>query len=383
MKSNFLYQFAKVHTSRYFKQLYFQIQTVIDVYGKLAIRIVLLGYHKLRYGRYPTMIQLPITYKCNFDCVMCGMQKLSNRSGFSPIELKDILSDRLYKKVTVVGVNGGEPFLLKNLEKYIEVLTETLPSLKNIYIISNGYFTDRIIDKMPLIYKLCRQKKVHLQLSISVDGVGEMQDMMRGKKSAFEKVSITCQELTKNKAKYCDSFALASTIAKVNAYHLVELDAWAKENKYPIVYNVAAIHKRVCNGDKIQDFSLFTDPHARMMAAEFLYSKYLETKSEQYFGLYYYVKYGVRISSCYHQKSVVTLTPNGALSYCATHSNELGNALANSSYNIFFDKENLVYRKKLHKEKCKECSQYGSNLRIKEYLLLYAKDRMREVRIFR
>jgi MoaA/NifB/PqqE/SkfB family radical SAM enzyme len=314
---------------------------------------------------------------------MCGMKSMINRPGFAPNELKQILSDALFRKINAVGLNGGEPFLLNDLELYVDVLFTTLSKLKNVYIISNGYITNTILEKSKIILSMCHDHRAKLHLSISIDGYEGMQDMMRGKKGAFAHAVNTCRQIMENQSKYCDTFGTICTVTKVNVYHLAELDVWAQQNHIPISYNIATIHKRLCNENKYQDFSVLTDEHARLMAAEFFYSKYLETNKEEYFGLYYVIHTGKRIASCAHQADVVTLTPNGYLSYCATHSDQIGNAYEEKPEEIFFSRKNISYRNQLHSKYCMNCSQYSGSLNPKYYLSKYIKDRMRATVIYR
>ena len=70
---------------------------------------------------------------------------------------------------------------------------------------------------------------------------------------------------------------------------------------------------------------------------------------------------GKRISPCECQfNRWVTLTPDGCISYCATHSKVLGNGLQNSSYEIF--NNNIDYLNDLKKKYCSTCSHYISTL---------------------
>ncbi len=75
----------------------------------------LLYNKRMRISQYPTVIQLPITYLCNFDCVMCGMHHMIGRKDFTPDEIRKILQDELFTRIEYVGVNGGEPFLRKDI----------------------------------------------------------------------------------------------------------------------------------------------------------------------------------------------------------------------------------------------------------------------------
>lgn len=363
-------------------QIYRWIVTIAKVHIVYCGLLIKGRYRKQKDKTYPTTIQLPITYKCNFDCVMCGMHKLIHQPGFTPEELGTILKDNLYKDINSVGVNGGEPFLLKDIDEYIKVLFQSLPKLKHLYIISNGYLTSAILEKSQQILDTCHKHSAQFGLSISLDGYGQMQDRMRGRKGAFEHAMATCQEILRDRSRYCDSFGTICTVTKINVYNLAEIDVFAAQHGIPINYNVATIHKRISNEDKYEDFSVFTDEHARLMAAEFFYERFLKTKKEQYYGLYYMVSKGERLYSCGSKRNVVTLTPDGNLSYCATHSDIIGSALTDSSEKVFFNEKNLAYRKKMQAEYCKSCSHYSDRMERKNYFPKYVKERMREVAVF-
>ena len=336
-----------------------------------------LGRFRENNKRKPLTIQLPITYKCNFDCVMCGMRTMTNNKDLTPEDLKQLLKDSLFSKIENVGLNGGEPFILKNLLDYVNVLVEALPKLKHIYIISNGYFTNHILETSQAIKQICSKKKIKYHLSISLDGIGDMQNKMRGHINAFDKTIETCQKIMLDKNKFCDEFNTICTITKINVYNLAEIESYTKIHSIPITYNVATIHKRLNNDYKYDGFSIFTDEEARMLAAEFLYCKFLETKEEMYFARFYYVQNMRRIASCQHRSNVVTITPNGAISYCAVFSKEIGNGLETSSNAVYFNKNNQSYKKNLHKQYCESCSHYSESL-SKEGYKLYFKEIKKE-----
>lgn len=322
-------------------------------------KLIIFNYKK------PRELQLPITYKCNFDCVMCGMRSLIHKEDFTSNELDQILKNKLFQKIESVGVNGGEPFLKKNLEEYIEVIVRNLPKLKNIYIITNGYFTKIILTKLPIIKKICNDRGVCLNISISVDGIGTLQDRHRGNINASKTTFSTIDQILENRKIYCDHINIITTITKENIYNINEVEVWAQERKIEVSYNIATIHKRINNEYKYDDFSIFTDEHAKLLTQEFFYSKFLETKSQKYFGIYLYIKDGKRYSPCVYQKNGVTLTPNSEILYCATFSDELGNSLQKDPSELYF--KNNKYRKQLKCERCFSCSHYIYTLSGKGY----------------
>ena len=102
------------------------------------------------------------------------------------------------------------------------------------------------------------------------------------------------------------------------------------------------------------------DEYYKHLAMEFFYYKFASTKSVEYFGLYYYLRFNKRIAKCTYQNNGVTLTPDCQIAYCATYSDALGDASTCSAIDIF--KSNLNYRKKLCSESCQTCSHYCGSL---------------------
>lgn len=321
-------------------------------------------------AKYPDTIQFPITYKCNYDCVMCGMRSLIGLQDMTVDELSMVLSDKLYRKVKSVGINGGEPFLRKDLDSCIETICEKLPALESLFFITNGYFSERIVEKMNKIYKICKKKRVRVDLSLSIDGVRDMQNFMRGNKNAWKNMQNTISLIQASEEPCCDSLNVICTITKYNIYRISEVELWAKNAKINVNYNIATINARINNYDKFEDFTIFNDKNAKYLTQEFFYKKFLETKSPKYYGLFLFVRDETRYAPCPCMKNKwVTLTPDGQVGYCATHSKNLGSALTCSSYDIF--SSNIDYLKELLIENCETCSHYMYSLDKKGKKMYY------------
>ena len=318
---------------------------------------------------YPLTIQLPITYLCNFDCVMCGMHHMTRYKDFTADELDAILSDKLFSKVEAVGVNGGEPFLKPDILECFRKMIEQLPNLKNFYIISNGYFTERITRSLKEIKKMCEPKGIKVNISFSVDGIADMQDFHRGKKGAFEHIEKTIETIKSAQELYADFMNLTCTITKHNIERINEVEVWAEKTGVSVAYNIATVNVRIENEDRVNDFSLMADEHARMLAMEFFHKKYMETAEEKYYVLYLYLRDGKRYADCpcmYNEW--ITLTPNAQMGFCATHSKELGSALEKSAYEII--QENISHLDEIKKNYCNGCSHYTSMLNAEGYQIL-------------
>ena len=130
------------------------------------------------------------------------------RKDFTASELRDILSDKLFSRVSGVGVNGGEPFLKYDLTECINVMLETLPKLKTFYFISNGFFTGKILSQLEIIKAMCVKQGVKLHVSFSVDGINEMQDFHRGHKDAFKNANETITRILQDKKRFLEGCKL-------------------------------------------------------------------------------------------------------------------------------------------------------------------------------
>ena len=326
---------------------------------------------------YPDTIQLPITNKCNFNCVMCGVRSIDDGREFSHTDLSIILTDKLFKKVKYIGLNGGEPFLKKDLIDCIDSIIKTLPQLQAISIISNGFLTKRITEVLPMIKKKCTENNVVLNISFSLDGTSDMQDFHRGHIGAYKNLNNTIDIILANKSKYADSVNVICTITRFNIDRINEVEVWSKKTGVKVLYNIATINKRINNNQKLDSFSIFNDEHSKMMAQEFFYKKYYEENDEKYFSLYLYIRYKKRYDDCpCMHNHWITLTPNANISFCSTHSKELGSSLNESPYSLV--RRNRNYLLSIRREYCGGCSHYMSGLNYVGLIILL-KERIRNV----
>ena len=178
---------------------------------------------------------------------------------------------------------------------------------------------------------------------------------------SFEKIEESIRMLrSKN---YIDSLGIICTITRFNIARISEVEMWAKMNNLNISYNIATENVRIDNQNKVNDFSLLFDEESRMLAQEFFFHLFVETRSEKYFALYLYLRDHHRYSKCPCQNvGWITLTPDCQLGFCATYSKNLGNALEESAYEIV--KKNTPYLHELCANKCSTCSHYMQNLDV-------------------
>lgn len=125
----------------------------------------------------PRLLTHTVTFGCNARCVMCDSWQLSTSGDLSLEEI-----ERIYRQLPAldaVRLTGGEPFVRPDLLEIYHLAMRHLKPLF-IHISSNGFLTERIV-------KFCRERDrtVPLELAISIDGVDDYHNEIRGSGLAF------------------------------------------------------------------------------------------------------------------------------------------------------------------------------------------------------
>lgn len=322
----------------------------------------------------PKVLQLPITYNCNSKCVMCNVWKMDHSNEASIDEFRTFMNDPLFNELTDVGINGGEVTLIENLEPYIDSILE-LPSLKRLNIISNAFRAKFFLEQSEMIFSKCKQKGIEFHISISLDGVRNTHDKVRGVRGAFDKTISAINEIKSNSKKYCDSYNVGCTITNYNVFFMNELDAYCKLNNINIKYRLGIENNRIGNADLFDDFSV-TNKNTLFSAREFFHYKMFDEndwyEKFKYFSIFHWLtnspKY--RLLGCIWKSEGATLDSRGDLYYCAVKSKSLGTLRNNKGSEMFFDNDNINYRVSLVNNECNNCiHDYSGVITYKSYIM--------------
>lgn len=138
-----------------------------------------LTLHRARRGAVmlPRLLTHTVTFGCNARCVMCDSWQLSTTGDLSLAEIEQIY--RQLPPLDAVRLTGGEPFVRPDMREIYHLALLHLRPLF-IHISSNGFLTERIV-------KFCRERDrtVPLELAISIDGVDDYHNEIRGSGLAF------------------------------------------------------------------------------------------------------------------------------------------------------------------------------------------------------
>ena len=289
---------------------------------------------------------------------MCNIWKMNSDNEMNLDNFKQVMKSKLFKKVVAVGINGGEPSLLKQLPEYIDVVLQ-LPKLKSLSIISHGFNQKLLLPKLKSIYQKCKNAGITFNISVSLDGIGDVYNKIRGV-NVFNITASTIDEINQNQSQYCDAFDVGCTVIKQNVNHLSELSYYANSKDLNIKYRLGISNKRIESNKLLNDFSVFDNPDVQP-AKEFFYSRIGQENKLynkfKYFSMYYFLNndFSKRLLGCFWKDEGVTLDSKGNIYYCAVESNKIGNLLNDEGVSTFFSKQNLNYRKSILSSKCDTC----------------------------
>lgn len=123
----------------------------------------------------PIRYTLELTYRCNLNCSFCYVGKIKNTQELSTEEwLKIIDQIPPFRLITFIG---GEVLLRKDFK----ILLEQSLKRNKVNLVTNGTLLNEDLIKTFV------EKKLTL-LSISIDGIGEKHDIIRGHQGTFDKV---------------------------------------------------------------------------------------------------------------------------------------------------------------------------------------------------
>lgn len=159
---------------------------------------------RARMDNSPRLITHTVTFRCNARCIMCDSWKMSGDGDLSLAEIEEVY--RQLPAMDAVRLTGGEPFVRNDLSEILRLVERYLQPLW-VHITSNGFLTDRIVD-------LCqsRDTRTPLQLLISLDGVGEKHNIIRGSSLAWSSALKTLEVLASRRKELRLDLAVNQTI---------------------------------------------------------------------------------------------------------------------------------------------------------------------------
>ena len=327
----------------------------------------------------PIIFHFPVTYRCNGRCIMCNIWEQSGKPELTIDEIEKMLQDSLFKTIKYVILTGGEPTLRNDLGEIAKLLVKYCPDLKRIGLTTNGLDTKQVIKTCKEINEVCKKKNITFYCSVSLDGLNDYHEKIRGIKKAFEKTAKTIFQLKELQKTSHFGLGTETVISKSNVDNVHALEKWFKENKLSFHFGIATYRKRNVN----EELDFMIDGAYLQKYLTFL--KHLKENGDWkyvYEFLFNSLKNGKkRQILCPFVVEAVSIDPKGNMYYC-TDSKNLGNIYDKSPSEIYYDKKNIKYRKEMEKQMCPNCLQTCQmGISLAKYPLLYITFRLKNCRI--
>lgn len=285
----------------------------------------------------PRFLTYTVTFACNARCIMCDSWKISEKGDLGLPEIEDIF--RQLPRLDAVRLTGGEPFVRQDMVAIAELVQRELdPAF--LHVTSNGFLSERIVE-------FCerRPRRLPLQLLISVDGVADKHNQVRGNKKAWDFAMRTLTTLAPRREELNLSLAVNQTIVDAEgAEHypmlrarLAELDirthvvmAYDQSATYSVERDVALQH------GEIGSFSTFGEFDAEQIRrlldqaeADLVNFRWRERLAKRYYlrGIRSRLLGGAQGPNprCVALRAHLRIFPNGDVPTCQFNSKTAGN----------------------------------------------------------
>lgn len=276
----------------------------------------------------PLNLTVSVSYRCNSRCKTCNIWKKQARE--FTLEEFDKTFASIGKAPYWLTLSGGEPFLRKDI---VDICSSAYhhfePGIINIP--TNGILYNTIPKRVEEIVKNCPESQIIINLSI--DGIGENHDIIRGIPGNFEKSLKTFDALT---ALDYPNFSLGihTVISRYNVHEIPTIYNYFKE-KHPDSYITEIAEERV-ELDTI-GAGISPSPDEYEKAINFLIDASAQEKYSGISGItqafrmdyYNHVKMVLRkhqqVLPCYAGFASAHIAPDGDVWTCCIRADPIGN----------------------------------------------------------
>jgi len=188
--------------------------------------------YRLYLSQRPVYLIQYVTSRCNLLCKHCFyLQQILSKD-------KDELTLNEFEKIAAnfpgliqLSIGGGEPLLRDDLAEIIYIFRK-ISDVQYFTLPTNATLPQKTEDFLHDI--LPRIQPAHLRMSMSLDGIGEEHDRIRGKSGTFQKFLSTWAKVSPLRRKYRNfSLDIVATVSTLNQNHISALFDYCLKNFDP------------------------------------------------------------------------------------------------------------------------------------------------------
>ena len=316
-------------------------------------------------GRFRTVplrgLVIDVTYRCNSRCLMCSIWKSPPQAELTTAQFDAVLSDPLFRTVERLMISGVEPTLRSDLLELVTVFLKRMPSLAALSLITNGLAPERVVAVYGDIARLCAERGIRLSISVSLDGIGEVHDQMRGIPGAFARVTQTLEGLGKLREQYGFYLGVGCVVCHLNLRYLPELEEWCRQRNLDLGHQLVGFHETYVDNLAQRDQLEFAEddkPALYALLARLSANQSLRNPMACYWRdmLQMYSQGQARQSPCAFLVDSMALDATGNVRLCETAEN-LGNCLdSGSCSSLYYGQKARAMRQALASGPCRTCN---------------------------
>ncbi len=137
----------------------------------------------------PAILHVTVTNRCDLKCGFCNIWKERPRRDIDPEVIRALTSSPYYRDFRIIEFGGGEPFLVD----LPALAREFIPAgIRMILITTNGQATEQILGQ---VKELLQSGNLSLIINVSLDGLEETHDRIRGVSGSFRRATATLRRL--------------------------------------------------------------------------------------------------------------------------------------------------------------------------------------------
>ena len=331
----------------------------------------------------PRMIQFPVCDRCNARCIMCNRWQKDTATEIGIEKIREVFSSGLFSNIEDVNLHGGEPTLRRDLAEICRIIQNACPNLKRMWISTNGLGTERIEKRILEIIDVLNFGKLKaLAINVSLHGLEETHDRIRGIQGGFKQSTETVRRLKKLSESYPIKLSIGTVIQPLNLYELDAMEDLARRLVVPIFFQPLMFDKFFnISGDTQLSFSEQEMETFKKVIEEKL-ANGISTTHFYWRDLLSMMNGSKRKSPCAFDRYVFSLYPTGEVLPCSREDwTVFGNVHDEPADKIWFGGKAKAVRQRMKKEVCPGCSFYcGVEFALQKefftYLRFYLKRRI-------
>lgn len=320
----------------------------------------------------PQALSLEITHNCIAKCIMCNIWRIpKNKPELSTDEWLGLLSSDILCDVRELDITGGEPFLLDDIDSLFsgicELKNRNLRLLQSVAVTTNGFLTNRVLNKTELILNKFQKAGIDLVVVCAMDAIGDIHERIRNVKEAWQKVNNTINGLIELRGRYSNLIiGLKTTILPINIDELENISQYADEKGlFTIISPCIITSGRYLNRERENEL-IFSDEDKEKMVRFFKGNRFKWSFHAD--NLAEYFENGMVNKPCSCGFNYFFTRSSGEVFLCPLINKSIGNIKDKTLEYLLASNKAKDFRKKVGEyPECKGCTEPG----LERYSLPY------------